>query len=137
MNDNDSTEQPTSLPAVRCSDLFGVSQVRNVCLAVDRMVLAHLDDEGYKSAEFQSRVITLPLGYRIVRPQNRVSKLKAFGGQVEPEFHGGLVKRGPAGQATLNQRISQVILALKQFIIRCHRFLNYPNDKAERRSPGR
>jgi hypothetical protein len=88
---------------------FGVADAKRVDAAFDAMVLAHFDDEGYKSAEFKRRVVALPFGYRIVRPKNSFSKFQTVPRPLNTDLQGRLVDDGPHSNATLNKGVCKLL----------------------------
>ena len=101
-----------------------------IAQSLERMALAFFDDEGYKSAEFKKRVITLPFGYRIIRPQKRISKLQPVSRPLDTDLHGGIVNDGTSCNTTLNKGVRKLSLLVKNLlvVIGLHKRLKQTNE---------
>ncbi len=128
------TERPSP---VGSSELLGDDSLVKSMRAFDRAVLSHLDDERNHTAELSERIVKLPLGYRIICPQNRISKAKAVGCPIDGHFHRRFIDYCRARKSSLNQCVRKALLRLDHalVVVGWHRddVARRPNEKGERR----
>src|SRR6266516_5108426 len=108
---------PETAPGVCSSDLLGGDSLVKSMRAFDRAVLSHLDDERNHTAELSERIVRLPLGYRIIRPQKRIPKSKAVGCPTDGHFHRRFVDYCRVRKSTLNQCVRKALLRLNHALV--------------------